>query len=492
MSQSRGLRHSLWSLLDSISYPIVYFALVPLLMRSMGTVVFGFWMLLSTVMVVMQLFNFNLGYTAMRHVAQERATGTDQSVTDTINCLFRITFYQFGGIVAIGGIVAFSMANTHWLDSYSGNFQHGALCFFLAAIVGGLKYFEQVFQNIAKSYELFREAALLNMIYRIGMFAGTLTIAVLFPTMIVYVLLGNIFFSIVYLGIYFTYLHKALPFYSTTKPRQLGLMKRLLSFSIWPWIQTIIIVCTFQADRFWVSGYAGLKEVAAYGFVATMFNHITIIFTAMVAWMSPLIIAMYAKAENPQTEYHFIRSLLTVITISSLLLFYWTSPAVFRIWLGAERYALMKDYIQAFTGFEIAFVHTIMPFFYLNGTGREKQATLITLLCCGTCYVLMLGGLWIFHSPLALVRGMTIGTCLTVPIYNIVSNKYISGQARSWTAILDMIPVLAAIGLVYTSSTLLIAALLMSGMLTLRKYYLIHLNKREVWKQVLGTGRHAG
>jgi O-antigen/teichoic acid export membrane protein len=475
-----------------MSYPIVYFALVPVLMRSMGSVVFGFWMLLSTVMVVMQLFNFNLGYTTMRHVAQERATGTNGSVTDTINCLLRITLYQFGGIVVIGSILALIMADTQWLSSYAHNFRHGALCFFLAAVTGGLKYFEQVFQNIAKSYEMFREAALLNMIYRIGMFIGTLTMALLFPTLIVYVLVGNIIFSVIYLGVYFVYLHKALDFYRVARVRQQGLMKRLLSFSIWPWVQSIIIICTFQADRVWVSGYAGLKEVAAYGFVATMFNHIIIIFTAMVAWMSPRIIGMYAKAENPETEYYFMRSLLTVVTISSLLLFYWASPVVFRVWLGAERYSLMKDYIQAFTGFEIAFVHTIMPFFYLNGTGREKQATFITLLCCGTCYVFMLGGLWIFHSPLALVQGMTIGTCLTVPVYNIVSNKYISGQVRSWTANLDMIPVLAAIGLMYTSSPLLVAALIMAGLLTFRKYYLIHLNKREVWKQVLGTGRHAG
>src|SRR6476620_1002667 len=98
MSQSRGLRNGMWGLLDSISYPVVYFALIPILMRSMGPVVFGFWMLLSTVMVVMQLFNFNLGYTTMRYVAQERAAGTEQSVTDTINCLLKITLYQFGGI----------------------------------------------------------------------------------------------------------------------------------------------------------------------------------------------------------------------------------------------------------------------------------------------------------------------------------------------------------------------------------------------------------
>ena len=41
----------------------------------MGTVAFGFWMVLNTLIVVLQLFNFNLGYTAMRHISAERAAG---------------------------------------------------------------------------------------------------------------------------------------------------------------------------------------------------------------------------------------------------------------------------------------------------------------------------------------------------------------------------------------------------------------------------------
>ncbi len=493
MSKLRsGLRHTVWSVLDSVSYPIVYFALVPFLMRSMGSVVFGFWTVLSTVTVVLQLFNFNLGYTAMRHVAQERAAGSERLVTDIINSLLKITLMQFAGIVLIGGMVAFTVSHTTWLSSYTGSFDHGAVCFLLASVLGGLKYFEQVFQNIVKSYDRFRGAAIMNMAYRIGMISGTLTVSLIFPRMIVYILAVNIFFSVCYLCVYYAYMRRVLSFYKVTAIQERGLMKRLLSYSVWPWIQTIIIVVTFQADRFWVTGYAGLTEVAAYGFVATMFNHINIIFTAMVAWVSPRIIGMYAKAENPETEYHFVRSLLTVITITTLLLFYWSSPIIFTTWLGHDRYEQMKYYIQGFTAFEIAFVHTIMPFFYLNGTGKERQATYITLLCCGSCFILMMAGLWIFHSPVALVTGMTIGTCLTVPAFNIVSSKYIAKKPQDWKVLLDMIPIFVAIGIVYTSSPVLVLVLLLTGAWAFRKYYLVHLNNRTVWKQVLGMGRQPG
>jgi O-antigen/teichoic acid export membrane protein len=489
---STGVKHSLWSLLDAASYPVIYVVTVPLLIRYMGPVVFGFWTVLMALVVVVQLFNFNLGYTAMRHIAEERASGNKGRITDIINSLLRITGIQFTGILLIGSLLAVIVSATNWLGTYSDAFRHGGWCFLLAALVGGLRYFEQVFQNIAKAYEQFRKAAILNIIYRTGVLGTTVCIAVWFPKMIVYVLAGNLLFSIGYLAVYYGCLRQLLPFYKAASIKESGLARRLLRFSIWPWTQTLIIVLTFQADRFWVSAYAGLKEVAAYGLAATMINHLNLIFTAMVAWVSPRIIGMHARGENPEAEYHFIRSLLTFLSISLLLLFYWLSPFLFPVWLGHETYAALRPYIQAFTGFEIVFVQTVMPFLYLNGTGREREATYATLLCCGVSYVFMLGGLWIFQSPVALVRGMTIGACLTVPLFHAAANKYIAGQAQPQAAWLDMIPVLAALGLVYTSSPLWMAVLVLAGGWFFWKHYFIHLSDRTVWKQVLNPEGQPG
>jgi O-antigen/teichoic acid export membrane protein len=483
-----GLKHSFWSLLDTISYPVIYFALTPFLIRYMGAAMYGFWMVLNTLIVVLQLFNFNLGYTAMRHIAQERAAGNNRLVTGIINSLLKITIVQFAGVAILGCVLLVLLSYTGWLGDYAFGFRYGAWCVLLATLLGGLKYFEQVFQNIIKSYERYREAAILNMFFRIGSLSVTLVIAIAFPGMIVYVLSGSILFSLCYLALHFAYIHRALPFFKAGPVREAGLQKRLLSYSVWPWIQTIIVVLTFQADRFWVSGYAGLEEVSAYALVATMFNHIHMIFTAMVAWTLPRIIGRYAINQNTETEYQFIRSLLTVITIVSLLLFYRISPFLFPLWLGEETYSRLEGYIQAFTAFELAFVHTIMPLFYLNGTGRERQATWITMLCCGLCYVLMLSGLWFFHSPVALVEGMTAGACLTAPVFNIVSNAYASGRGQGWRAALEFVPVFAAIGLVYTSSPWLAALLAAAGGWALWKCYLFHLLNRNVWRQVLGAG----
>src|SRR5215217_2186411 len=189
-----GLKHSIWSLVDTISYPVLYFTATPFLIKYMGPVVFGFWMVLSTLTTVLQLFNFNLGYTAMRHIAHERATGSTQLVRDIINSLLKITFLQLLGVTIIGGILALVLSWTGWLGDYAVHFRYGAVCFLLASVLAGLKYVEQLFQNIAKSYDHFRSASILNMIYRTGGLVLTLIIAMSFRQMILYVLIGNVVF----------------------------------------------------------------------------------------------------------------------------------------------------------------------------------------------------------------------------------------------------------------------------------------------------------
>jgi O-antigen/teichoic acid export membrane protein len=482
-----GLRHTIWSLADTVSYPVIYFACVPLLIRYLGQAGFGFWMVLTTFMVVLQLFNLSSGYTAVKHIAHARASDDPAAVPDVINGLLRITLYQFGGCLIIGAVAALLIYYTGWLSDE--NLRHMPLCWGLAALMAGLRFVEQVLQHIVKAFERFRAAAMLNIFYRCSSLLLTLVLAAGIGAQIHLLLIANILFLLVYSIGHYRYLRRLLPAFRFARPRADDLMQRLAGYGVWPWIQTIVIVACFQADRFWVSAYSGLAEVSAYGLVATMINHINIIFTAMVGWASPRIVGIHARGESPATEYHFIRSLLTLISIASLLLFYFISPLIFPLWVGAEEYARMAPYIRGFTGFEIAFVQTIMPFFYLNGTGHERSATYATILCCGSCFVLMLVGLIGFHSPAAMVQGMTIGVCLTVPVYNAIANKQLAAGARPQSIISDMLPVLAAIGILYSASLLLSLGLVLLGGWALGRYYFTNIRQAAVWKQVLGPER---
>jgi hypothetical protein len=215
-----------------------------------------------------------------------------------------------------------------------------------------------------------------------------------------------------------------------------------------------------------------------------MFNHIHIIFSAMAIWMLPRISAMISRNEDPNRLYKYVRGgLLTIVTVS-LLLFYIVSPYIFPVWIGHETYIYMQGYIKAFVCFEIIFAHTILPVIYLNASGKERLATQLTFMYCGMCYICMMLGLWYFKNPVALVEGMVLAMCITMPIINIITQKSMSSAISVSHILMEMVAAYSAILLLYTNNHIAIAGLSIITITLLWKFYLADLFNRFVWKPV--------
>lgn len=482
----KGIKHSFWSVVDAAFYPAVYLASVPLLMKGLGLVGFGLWIVLNSLITVLQLLNFNLGLTAIRNVSYELADDNTTKARDVINGILHISLLLLLAATAVGIFLSFVAVRNGWWGLDAASSTDVSACVILAAVIAGLKYFDQVFQNIIKAKEYFRLAAILNMINRFGLLVITLLMAIQGYSLS-WILWANVAFLCIYLALQFFSIRVIMPFYSFGRLNDRGQYSRLFHFSKWPWLQSLAIVLAFQTDRFWVSSYAGLSEVSGYGLVSTMFNHIHMIFVAMAAWMLPRIAAMTSKGNDPSALYHKVRGGLFGVVVSSLLFFYFISPYLFRLWVGEETYGRMYTYIGAFVAFEIVYAHTIMPTFYLNAAGKERMATWLTFLYCGACYVFMLAGLWIFHSPLALIGGMTLGMAITVPVVNIVTQKSMRGSYSWEHGIYEMAPMYMAIVLIYTNNIWVGIALLALILLLLWKYYLSEVFNGNLWKRTANT-----
>ena len=250
-------------------------------------------------------------------------------------------------------------------------------------------------------------------------------------------------------------------------------------------MQFLITLVAFQTDRFWVSAYAGLKEVSAYGLTATIFNHIHMIFMAMASWMLPRIAAMTAKGDNPSSLYYEVRGLLLSFAVCGLLLFYFVYPFIFRLWLGDTLYETMHRYVTAFIALELVFVHTIMPFFYLNAAGKERVAVLVTLLYSAASYLLMICGLYLFKNPVYMVYGMTAALCMTMPVVNRTVRKRIplpqAGKSpiNAW----EMLPFYIGIVALYMPYLWLSIALMLVVVVLLWRFYLAPSLNRKLWKK---------
>ena len=98
----RGLKNSVWSVLDAAIYPAIYLAMVPVILRGLGPAVFGAWIVLNTLMITMQLFNLNIGLTTIRQIALLAGRGNHRAVNLALSAIIRITILLGVGAFGIG------------------------------------------------------------------------------------------------------------------------------------------------------------------------------------------------------------------------------------------------------------------------------------------------------------------------------------------------------------------------------------------------------
>ncbi len=478
---NKTITNSIWSVLDAAVYPAVYMALLPVLMKGLGMTVFGMWIVINSLMTTLQLFNLNIGITTIKQLSAHAASRQTEKLVRTFSAILRVTLVLLGIVSLAGILIALIQPYYNFLGLGQDTGGDITACILLAALITGLKFLDQVFQSVLKALEAFRPAALLNLFNRLGLLGINVFLA-LQHSSVQELLVANFVFTVGYLVLHLLVLNAQVPGFRLTLKTEKRYTRSVLSFSLWPWLQSLIIVITFQTDRFWVAAFAGLETVSNYGIVATMFNHIHMIFAAMTAWALPRISGLVARGEDPSQIYGKTRNVLSATAIISLVGFDLLAPYLFPVWVGAAAYTGMAPYIKAFIAFELLFIHTVMPFFYLNAAGREREATRITLFYCLGCYGTMVAGLYLYREPVYMILGMAASLAFSMPLVNYFVQRYLTGTASVPDILKDMLPAYAAVILIFLPWTWMSAILIPLLMLGIYQYYLSSFITRKIWK----------
>lgn len=436
--------NSFWGIVDTAVYPLIYMAAVPILMQNLGTEGFGLWILINSIMVILQLFNLNIGVTTMKELAGLK----NLKAIKVLNALLSIVLLMFLLVSLLGLLIAVFVEKYDFSGLSNAPVRSVFECLLLAGIIAGFKFFEQLFHAALKAKELIRQSAFFNIFNKVGLLSITLYL-VISGFDITSLLYANLFFSIINLLVLIVAISKYYTGYLPSLRTNKNLINKLFKFSLWPWIQSLFVVIAFQSDRLWVSSYAGLSAVSDYGLIATLFNHIHMIYTAMFIWVLPRFSSITTSGRDAYPYFRRMKSFFSLFVIFGLLAFYFISPWLFPLWIGNEHYENMKDYLQLFVVFELMFSHTIMPFFYMNATGREKEYTYLTIFFSLLCYVFMIVGLNSSNSVYVMLAGMTMSMFISMPILNYYVRKgSIDSRRSTATDLIEMAPFFSAAGLI--------------------------------------------
>jgi len=381
---------------------------------------------------MMQLFNLGLGAATFKNVAAHAGVKNYDNVIKTINTNFSLSFILHVLCILVGtaigvGIKYFSLFSIE--TSYTHLAATGAL---FGGFIVGLKFYEQLVTYTFKAFERFDIAAWINSGIRLtALFINIVLVYLGYGLMSLFI--STVAVSLIGILVGILLIKKQVPDYFLSFHFSKASIYKELNFAIWTWLQSLVIIITFQCDRFFVLTYIGLSTLTDYGLVATMFNHIHMGFSAIVPWLAPKVTRLKVQGVDSRELYITSRNLCLVISLSALLVFSMVSAPLLKMLISIDMYEHTVEYIKLFTLFEVFFVYTIVPGSYLNAGGHEKLNFYIVLFYCTVIITGMLTGYSIYKTAEGILHGLIAATAVSVFVQNLIISKK-TFEEKGWLA----------------------------------------------------------
>jgi O-antigen/teichoic acid export membrane protein len=445
----RNFRNTFWNMTDTILYPVVALGITPFFLTHLGEKMFGIYMLSFSILFSLQVLNLGLGTATLRNVARCLGSGDFEGVNHTINANVSFSFILFCICALAGGVIAS-------LVRYAGLFgiepalkTYTAECIFLASLIGGVKFCEQIIQACFKGLERFDVAAWFNMSVRVGILIVNIISVWAFQLSVLGMLTLNLTITVTILLLQFRgfkYLFAHYHFFPLfTKNR----IWQELNFGVWIWLQSLVLIVTYQTDRYVVT-YIGLETLSYYGLTATIFNHVYLILGSLFPWLFPRIAVMKSRNEDAEPLFRTVRSTVAAFGIISLAVFFLVREPLLTLWIGHEKFLKLDQFIPPFIGFEMFVILTIVPGAFLNSAGYEKPWFYVNAIYSLVTILAIFAGYFICHSAQGIIAGLIAGAAISTPVMQYLTYNISPDSNFIEEVFLTSLPSIAGLLLVFS------------------------------------------
>lgn len=436
--RNRNIANTFWNISDTFLYPVFFFGSTAFFIHKLGTAQFGIWMLINTIVVSMQVFNFGIGSSIFRNVAFHEAQYNRPGKQEVMNNGISLTIVLFGISLLLAGAGAY-LVYRHDLLHVATSFR--VLCcqgILLAGFIVGFKFFEQVFTSYFKAREQFNKAMLISSGNKLAALLLNIALLAFLPLTVVHLLSVIILVNIVAMVVALVLLYRDFPGFRFRF--NLKLPRQEARFAFLTWLQSLAIILTFQADRYLVVDFFGLAVLSYYAVTATIFNHLHMGLGAIFPWLAPKLTRLYARNADGQELYIAARNLIAASSLIFLLVMYLLYPFVFGLVLGRATLAQVTEYVRYFILFELFFALNIIPGYYFNAMGQERKYFYLLLFFA----LLTLGCMWtslmLFHKPVAVLYGLIAACVLFIVVQNQMMSRIMPEKNGRFRALLLLVP----------------------------------------------------
>lgn len=446
---SKNLQNSIWNVLEVLLTPIIFFITIPIFLSHLGPKDYGIWMLVNSIIVMMQAFNLGLNTSTYKYISEAIVGNSTQRIKDTLNTNISLTILIFLFAVLLCILLSWGVNQFNWFLDDIEDSSDLILCLFGGMGILFTKLAEQILYTVYRSYENFKYVTLLTISIKIATVTGNIWLAS-YTKSIVNIFYFTLFINFIGLYINYKMVTKFVPSYSYNWLLKKELIKHEIRYSLYVWIQSIAVIIAFQADRLLVSFQFGVVVLAYYSIAATLFNHIHMAFGAVLAWLFPQIIKNKSSKKVIYDQYQNSRNILIVSSVILLSLFCLFTELIFSVWLGFNSYPEIETYLKWFSIFEFIFVFSIAPHFFLNAADQERFSLILVSIFSSLVVLGMLLSIQFVNTPNALVISLPISVFIGMFILHYsIDRKFIKRKNGLSSTFLLFIPSLIGCGIAY-------------------------------------------
>lgn len=426
--KSKNISNTFWNILEVSLAPLIFFISIPLFLNILGEEAFGIWMLMNSIIIIMQVFNFGLNLSIYKHMSLAIARSNWKDAKTTLNANITLNFLLFCLVVITVVILGWGISEFNWFVTDSENKDLVIKCLWICPIVLNVKFLEQIFYNVFKAFEEFKYVTWLS----IGIKVLTVTCGLLlahFTKDIWNIILATGVIGTTGVLLSYYLIHKKIPNYSFEFVLDTQTWSNELKYAFFTWIQSVAIIIVYQGDRLFVSHFFGVVILGQYTIIATLFNHIHMGLSAITPWIFPQLIKLQEKGKEHLFNFYLnVRNMGLIVSILLLLMFSLCGSQLLSFWLGSKVFVEIEIYLNWFLAFQFFFCFSIPSSYFLNAAGYEKLNTKLVLMFTGLNLIGMYGSYLIFGSLESILMGLCVSTSIGMYLLHLKIAETFSGK----------------------------------------------------------------
>jgi O-antigen/teichoic acid export membrane protein len=430
LTKSQGFKNSLWTFLSSIAYPILLLISTPFFIHKLGAEQFGIWVLINTMLQIISSLNLGLGDSIIKFISQYDHLTQKDEIDKMVSTVITLTLFITITVSSLGLGVSYAVDITKLINVSSSSSTIAIWSLRLALLIISIRFIDLILLAVLQGFNRYDLSAKFSFTSK-GLILLANVVCVQLGGNLVIIFLSTLIVQLCYLFIEVKIIKNRYSFISFFPSHSSSRAKRILSFGIWSWLQSVVAMVTIQVDKLIVAHFSGLEVLSYYSLGSMLAIQIHTIFLSISAWVFPAVSKRIETREPLKPFYNNAQALLLMFGYSSLIILFLLEKQLFTIWLGQDSYRQSIIFIKLFLCYNLFLLPNIIPYYFLNGAGFVKYNTLSEFIL----KILNITSMVIFYNYLGatgLVWGLIVSTAFVLPLKTALSNRFALGIANRW------------------------------------------------------------